>query len=290
MATYSVDINVRKKIFEIPMDPIIAVSPSSININSLTNQSISSIANTISTKPQLITKAQLQNLGNNINLVGYDPLAGLIENSNKTFSPKLLNWVEPYDLDINGTYKTIFYTEVNSELKVGDKVFILNGNYDSDLLIQKNKYKKGRDGYKVLYVDKCKIALDIDYTGVLPYKSSIDDDFIKVYYIRNQSEFLHANRSVTTKSGKFESKFSYYNNNIIYVDNAYSTSDFWGKNTGVDGPGFYIRSSTASWASITTPFITTGSYSYATQSNANRIKIMNGDFIYNGKEYKEGFV
>jgi len=291
MATYSVDINVRKKIFQIPIDPIsITYAEPFSNVPTLTNSSISTIANTIATKPQLITRAQLRNLGNNINLVGYDPLIGLDTNSNKTFSPKLLNWVEPYDLDMNGTYKTTFYTEVNSGLKVGDKVFILNGEYDSDLLIQKNKYKKGRDGYKVLYVDNCKITLDIDYTGVLPYKSSIDDDFIKIYYIRNASEFLHANRSVTTKSGKFENKFSYYNNNIIYVDNAYTTNEFWGKNTGVAGPGFYVRSSTASWTNITTPFITTGSYSYATQSVANRVKVMNADFTYNGKEYKEGFI
>lgn len=291
MPTYSVDINVRKKIFNIPLDPIsISYTEPSSNVPTLTNSSIRTIANTIATRPQLITRAQLQSLGNNINLVGYDPLIGLVTNSNKTFSPKLLNWVEPYDLNASGTYKTIFYTEVNSELKVGDKVFILNGNYDSDLLIQKNKYKKGRDGYKVLYVDKCKIALDIDYTGVLPYKSSIDDDFIKIYYIRNQSEFLHANRSVTTKSGKFENKFSYYNNNIIYVDSAYTTTEFWGINTGVAGPGFYVRSSTASWTNITTPFITTGSYSYATQSVSNRVKVMNADFTYNGKEYKEGFI
>jgi len=239
MATYSVDINVRKKIFNIPVDPIsISYTEPFSNVPTLTNSSISTIANTIATKPQLITRAQLQNLGNNINLVGYDPLIGLVTNSNKTFSPKLLNWVEPYDLDASGTYKTIFYTEVNSGLKVGDKVFILNGTYDSDLLIQNNKYKKGRDGYKVLYVDNCKIALDIDYTGVLPYKSSIDDDFIKVYYIRNQSEFLHANRSVTTKGGKFENKFNYYNNNIIYVDSAYSTTEFWGMNTGVSVQDF----------------------------------------------------
>lgn len=291
MPTYSVDINVRKKIFNIPLDPIsVNYTEPSSSVPTLTNLSIRTIANTIATRPQLITRAQLVNLGNNINLVGYDPLAGLVTNSNKIFSPKLLNWVEPYDVYGNSSYKTIFYTEVNSELKVGDKVFILNGNYDSDLLIQKNKYKKGRDGYKVLYVDKCKIALDIDYTGVFPYISSIDDDFIKIYYIRNQSEFLHANRSVTTKGGKFENKFSYYNNNIIYVDNAYTTTEFWGKNTGVAGPGFYVRSSTATWINITTPFITTGSYSYATQSVSNRVKVMNADFTYNGKEYKEGFI
>jgi hypothetical protein len=286
MPTYSVDINVRKKIFEIPVDPVIAYNLPSSNA-SLTNASINAIAETISTKPQLITRAELQNLGNNINLVGVDPLANLITNSNKTFSPKLLNWVEPYDVDGNGTYKTIFYTEVNSELKVGDKVYILNGNYDSDLLIKKNKYKKGRDGYKVLFVDKCKIALDIDYTGVQPYKLSNDDDFINVYYVRNSSEFLHANRAVSTKNGQFQNKFSYLNN-IIYVDSSYSTSQDWGINSGVTGSGFYFRSSTASWINITNDIITTGSYSYATQSLG--LKVMNGVFTYNGREYRENFI
>jgi hypothetical protein len=43
--------------------------------------------------------------------------------------------------------KTLFYTEVNSGLKVGDRVFIINGNYDSDLLIKQNKYKSKNINY-----------------------------------------------------------------------------------------------------------------------------------------------
>ncbi len=53
-----------------------------------------------------------------------------------------MNYVEPYN--IKGYNKTLFYTEVNTELKVGDKVFIINGIYDSNLLIENDKYKKGR--------------------------------------------------------------------------------------------------------------------------------------------------
>lgn len=289
MATYSIDINIRKKIFDIPLDPIgVNYTEPISNVPTLTNSSVSKVANIIATKPQLITKAELENLGNNINLVGYDPLANLITNSNKTFSPKLLNWVEPYNIEGSDTYKTLFYTEVNTELKVGDKVYILNGNYDSDLLIKKNKYKKGRDGYKVLYVDNCKVALDIDYTGVLPYVQNNDDEFIKVYYIKDKSEFLHANRSVTTKNGQFENKFSYNQNSIIYVDSSYSISEKWGLNSGVVGPGFYVRSSTASWVDVTSQ-LTSGTYSFIGTSN-DRVKIFNGDFTHAGIEYKEGFI
>jgi hypothetical protein len=81
-------------------------------------------------------------------------------------------------------------------LKKGDKVFIINGNYDNDLLIKENKYKKGRDGYKILYIDKCRVVLDIDFTGVLPYCVENDDDFIKVYspefnlVIKNEKDLI----------------------------------------------------------------------------------------------------
>jgi hypothetical protein len=294
-----VDINVRKKIFNISNITSVKYKQPISNVPNFTNSSISMISNLISTKPKLITKGELQNLGKDIKLVGYDPLAGLVSNSNKTFTSKLLNWVEPYEIKgianhTNAFTQTLFYTEVNSELKVGDRVFIINGTYDSDLLIKINKYKKGRDGYKILYIEKCKVVLNIDYTGILPYSISADDEFIKVYYIRDKSEFLHANRSITTKNANVDNKFSYYQNNIAFIDNNYSTIQNWGLNDGIStSPGFYVRSSTASWTNITTDFINSGSYSYAlspTYSNVNRVKIMNADFTYNGREFKEGYI
>ena len=143
---------------------------------SLTNSATQEISNLISTKPMLISKAELLSLGSNIKLVGYDPVLNLNSTINRSFSPRLINWVEPYE--VKGILKSLFYTEINSELKVGDRVFIVNGNYDSDLLIESDKYKKGRDGYKILYIDNCKVVLDINYTGVLPYKEDIIDNFI----------------------------------------------------------------------------------------------------------------
>jgi hypothetical protein len=268
---------------------------------SLTNSATQEISNLISTKPMLISKAELLSLGSNIKLVGYDPILGLNSTIDRSFSPRLVKWVEPYE--IKGILKTLFYTEINSGLKVGDRVFIVNGNYDSDLLIESNKYKKGRDGYKVLYIDNCRIVLDINYTGVLPWEEDIIDNFIKVYYIRNQQEFLHANRQVTTRDGVFDYKFNHHQNNISFIDQDYTTFTIsgarWGLNGGVVGsPGFFVRNGrTQSWTNITTEFTDTtnitASYSYAlspTYYNNDRIKIMNGDFTYNGKQYKEGFV
>ena len=268
---------------------------------SLTNSATQEISNLISTKPMLISKAELLSLGSNIKLVGYDPILGMNSIIDRSFSPRLINWVEPYE--IKGILKTLFYTEINSGLKVGDRVFIINGNYDSDLLIESNKYKRGRDGYKVLYIDNCKVVLDINYTGVTPWKEDIIDNFIKVYYIRNQQEFLHANRQVTTRGGSFNYKFNRYQNNISFIDQDYTTFTVagarWGLNGGVIGsPGFFVRNGTTqSWTNISSDFTNTtnitASYSYAlspTYYNNDRIKIMNGDFTYNGKQYKEGFV
>ena len=268
---------------------------------SLTNSGTQEISNLISTKPMLISKAELLLLGSNIKLVGYDPVLGMNSTINRSFSPRLINWVEPYE--IKGILKSLFYTEINSELKVGDRVFIVNGNYDSDLLIESDKYKKGRDGYKILYIDNCKVVLDINYTGVKPWKEDIIDNFIKVYYIRNQQEFLHANRQVTTRNGVFDYKFNRYQNTISFIDQDHTTFTIsgarWGINGGVIGsPGFFVRNGrTQSWTNITSAFTNTtnitASYSYAlspTYYNNDRIKIMNGDFTYNGKQYKEGFV
>ena len=111
----------------------------------------------IITKPFLVADADLKDLGQNINLVGYDTFGKSIENTNQYASPRLINWVEPYE--ISGFKKTLFYTEINSNLMVGDRVFIINGNYDNNNLIKKDKYKKGRDGYKVLKVENCKIVM-----------------------------------------------------------------------------------------------------------------------------------
>lgn len=222
-------------------------------------------------------------------IVGYNPIYDMVSNSNKTFTSKLLNWVEPYEIE--GYNKTLFYTEVNTELKVGDKVFIINGVYDSNVLIQNNKYKKGRDGYKVLLIDKCKVVLDIDYNGVLPYLTSNDDNFIKIYHISDIKGFVQANRQITTKDGSFEHSFSYYKNNIAYIDNDYLYNKNWGYSSVSGTPGFFVKNSNT-WTNITSDILS-GSYSYSLSNsipNVDRIKIMNSDFTHNGKTFKEGYI
>ena len=246
----------------------------------------------IITKPFLVADADLKDLGQNINLVGYDTFGKSIENTNQYASPRLINWVEPYE--ISGFKKTLFYTEVNSNLMVGDRVFIINGNYDNNNLIKKDKYKKGRDGYKVLKVENCKIVLDIDYTGIAPQKDDSLDDYIKVYYIENKESFLSANRQVTTRGGVFDYKFNYGQNNIVFVDSDYPKIDSWGLNKGIIGsPGFFVRNDKDVWYNISDDLIYLGSFSVALSkkySNNGKILIQDGDFVYNGVQFNEGFV
>lgn len=234
-------------------------------------------------------------LSEDIKIVGYNPIYDMVFNSNKTFTSKLLNYVESYEIE--GVDKTLFYTEVNSELKVGDKVFIINGIYDSNLLIENNKYKKGRDGYKVLLIDKCKVVLDIDYTDNLPYLTGNDDDFIKIYYIKDIKDFIHANRQITTNisnpgSDIPEYSFSNNKNNIAFIDGneSYLYNGNWGKGSVIGTPGFFVKNSDI-WTKIALSDILSGYYTF---NNADRIKIMNSDFTYddNGTiiNFKEGFV
>jgi hypothetical protein len=251
--------------------------------------------------PSLITSTNFNSLGNDINIVGTFASVDSISNSDKYVSPMLLNYIEPYSYQ--GTDKTLFYTEVNTNLKEGDRVFIINGNYDSNELIEVDKYKKGRDGYKVLFVDYCKIALDIDYTGDLPNKGNIENgdnmsDYIKVYYLDSYDSFLLANKQLSTRNGSLNHKFDYYQNNIAFIDNDYSEiNDGWVYSKGVTAsPGFYVKNPTQSyWSSITTEFINSGSYSLALApsynfSNNGKLKVMTKSFTYNGFEFQNGYV
>lgn len=204
--------------------------------------------------------------------------------SNKFYTSKLLNYVE--SVEIGGFRKTVFYTELNTNFNVGDRVFIVNGNYDSADFISIDKYTKYTDGYRVLGCDGCRLILDLDYTGQLPY---IDDNLnksIKVYRIRNQREFDYINsikinitpisfRDDTTVYNPFPSngrisKFAgklynlgtpattgliLFSDSIIYVDTSYlGSTSIYNQNSGNVGSGFFVRDDTAAipqWLDVT---------------------------------------
>lgn len=266
------------------------------------------IKKSVFNKPFLLTADELLDIGQDINLVGYDSQLNLTSDDTNIVlkygnpcSPKILNWVEPYN--IAGTNYTLFYTEVNSGFNVGDRVFIINGAYDSDDLIATNKYKKGHDGYKVLYIDKCRVVLDIVFAGngQLPSNGvtqSTDDfdKFIKVYTVTDSSEFLHVNRQITTQGDpvirNVDFKFNAFHNNIIYTEVDYPATTGWGANLGLTGsPGFFIKNNAQQWVNVTTEFMS-GSYSSfisSTYSN-DKVIILNDSFTYGNTEFKEDLV
>ena len=209
-----------------------------INTNKLLKNKLK---NLVSIKPRLIDYSFYSSLGFDSNIVGFDATLSQLDETDKPMSPRLLNWVEPYI--ISGVRKTLFYTEVNSGLKVGDRIFIINGNYDSDLLIKEDKYKRGRDGYKVLFVDNCRIVLDYDYTGVLPWIEEDLDNFVKVHYVETRSDFESVNRQLTTRGDTLDYKFNFYQTNFIYTNNIFSanTGPEWGVNGGITQSGFHVR-------------------------------------------------
>jgi hypothetical protein len=258
-------------------------------------QTLNSINTLIKLKPKLVPKPQLQEVGTAINTVYVDPLAGLISDQNKPFSPRIINWVEPYL--ISGIRYTSFYTEVNSGLSVGDRVFIIGGNYDSDALVKVNKYRRGRDGYKVLYIDRCQFVLDIDYTGVLPFSEDIPDNFIQVHYVSDEADFLQVNRQTTTKDGNFNYKFNYYQNNLIFTDQDFTNpllANGYGGNSGLtSSPGFFVRNSSVNWTNISSS-IMVGTFSFAksitSTSSNDRLKIVNKTFTYGVTEFEKDVV
>lgn len=216
-----------------------------------------------------------------------------------TSSPRLLNIVHPYY--INGFYKTVFYTEVESNFKPDDIVYIINGNYDSFSKIKENKYKKNINGYKVLYVDKCMLILDINYTGIKPYEKVDMDNIIKVYYIKNQREFDYINNLYVGKGAPIQdyiNKFNIYENNIIFASQAFSgSSGFTGPYSNITGPGFYYRESNGNWVNITYDLLNNTSYfnnilspTYVSTNNIKRLIILNSGFYYNNYEWKENCV
>ena len=216
------------------------------------------------------------------------------------FSTRLVNYVEP--IIFNGLIKTAFYTEFNTNLEKGDKVFIINGNYDSNAIIQDETYINQTTGYNVLQVDKCKIILDIDYTGIKPnnddYTKS-NDEFIKIYNITSQREFDYINSlKITTYDNGFYSKFEYgLSNNIIFVNTAFlGTSSDINSNGGITStvPGFYQKNTaTNNWQYLSSflgtssiYFKTTGSPTYSLTNNG-KLRIIGEDININNQIFKQ---
>lgn len=229
------------------------------------------------------------------------------EKPRRTHSVKFINYVEPYD--IAGVRYTLFYSEVDTNLEVGNRVFVIGGNYDSDTLFQKDKFNKNSSGYNVLFIDKTRIVLDIPFDGTLPHTDEPVDNFIKVYVASSQEDFnyflqTHSNRDWPYVTNRFASSGPYSNNNLLYINGTFSinTSGDWGilgfTSSGIGyftySNSFFILSGTTSgYLHDITNNILTGIYSkfLSTEQYCNRdLKIMNESFTTTtGLDFKKGY-
>jgi len=132
----------------------------------------------------------------------------------ETYSSALVNYSEPRT--INGVHYTRFYTEFNTELSVGDFVYILNGNYDNTDLLNINEYQQGTTGYEVLEIDRNSITLDILYRDEDPWNEDPFADYTKVYLVDNIQKFNYENIDNSFGfEGQSGDKYSIFNNNVF---------------------------------------------------------------------------
>jgi hypothetical protein len=238
--------------------------------------------------PTLISLSDLNSLSST-NLVGVDNFKKIFETTNFSFSSRLLNYIEPEIF--KGIERTVFYSGINTEFNKGDKVFILNGNYDSNSYIKTNKYDLDSDGYEVLDIDNGRIVLDVKYDkDKLPYTEVVESDVVNVYYVSNTDELEQVTSNTSISGVK---KFDNSLNNIIYYDgsNNYQISNIFDPSySGLTGSGATYSGPTSSefnqingyeWANINNDFLS-GTSSFLDK----KIKIINSDF----GDYKKGFV
>jgi hypothetical protein len=176
---------------------------------------------TIKSGLKTLTDEQKSNLTSD-NIVSIDAKKLLLETRQYSSSVRLVKWVEPYN--VGGVDYSLFYTEVDHFYKVGDKVFIEGGVYDFDAFISDKDYTSGYDGYKVLFVDRCRLVLDIEFTGDLPTNEEPIDNFVKVYVANTQYEFDYYLQTVSMRqdSGVLQNKFERGLNNFLYLNGTFT--------------------------------------------------------------------
>lgn len=249
---------------------------------------------------------------NSDSLVGLDANKILYEKNRRTFSVKLEGYIEPYE--VGGIIYTMFYTDVDHNLRVGERVFIVGGFYDSDDLIKADKFNPLADGYKVLFVDRTKVALDIEYTGDLPSKTDPIDDFIKVYVASSQDEFEYLCQTYTNRglsldisgndapvsTNRFSYAYSsnsgitYSTNTFLYLNGTFSISGGqFGINSTTLGNSFVILDrNSGNLVDITSDLLSGnyGQYLSDVLLNNDRIKILGTSFEVGNSEFRKNSV
>jgi hypothetical protein len=242
--------------------------------------------------------AVLQRSVSNVSSTNPQPVVGSVfvtsqTTNNNFYSSKLLNYVESVEVD--GVLKTAFFSEVNTNFNIGDRVFIVNGNYDSNELVNVNKYRKFCDGYRILSVNGCRVILDIDYTGASPYSQYTTRDFIFIHVVDTQKDFDYINTVKVSLDGSPQTKSIFSGNivdgklvlecqNILYVTRNFqggqSPTDVYGK---VDNSGFWVRVDDGVnnlWIDVSYYVISNNIVQNNLFSTSGNIFIRGKDFVY----------
>lgn len=258
---------------------------------------------------QSLVNAEVE--GNENIIVSVDLNQVVYKKTKKTFSVKFINYIDPYE--ISGVRYTMFYTEVDHNLEKGDRVFIVGGNYDSDLIIQDNKFNKKADGYIVQYVDRTKVVLDIEWVDVNPWNEYPIDDFIKVYVASTQEEFdyflsnLSGSGNIVSGSDRLLSnRFAYdsisltSNNNILYANGTFSIGQsikyFIGGAASPDSFMVFDLDTAATSTlqgellDITSDILSGLQMDLFPFSENDRLMILNDSFTKNGVKFKENHI
>ena len=240
----------------------------------------------------------------------------IYKKSKKTFSTRFINYVEPYE--ISGVRYTLFYTEVDHNLSKGDRVFIVGGNYDSDLIIRANPFNSKSDGYLVQYVDRTKVVLDIEWINITPWEEEPIDNFIKVYVASSQDEFDFLWKSVSyrgtilvnyqgTDQPFLANKFAYdpitgnSMGNVLFSNGTFDTIEI--NDDSISGNPTYsytfniLEVDPTSTGALTTGNILdvtsdvlSGNYTNFNNMSNGLFKIIGGSFELNGTSFQEGYI
>jgi hypothetical protein len=267
------------------------------------------------------TKSTFNKIRLTLDRLGIDPIISpnvkeidrnlLLEDREYTPSVRIKNWSEPFQF--GGKTFTLFYTEVDHKIKVGDKVFIEGGVYDSNTLID-TLTTTGFDGRTVIYVDRCKIALDIEWIGELPIREENIDNFVKVYVANTQDEFNYYSQLISMRGGSSQNKFDIGINNFLYLNGTFSITpgqynlSGFGSDLGLStivqdlGNKFVIRAFTASnnyFIDINNDVIGNNFEQYLNPNwnqsqsplfNNKKLRIFGGNFINSGINFRRGSV
>lgn len=239
-----------------------------------------------------------------LSLVSIDTTKILKKNIDKSFSVRLIKWVESYLQ--NGIQYSLFYTEVNHNLKVGDKVYIVGGNYDTETLRDKKKTNPLSNGYTVLSTDRCKVVLNIPYTGIQPTNEEPLDNFTKLYTASDDFEFIsYLNTWSARIDGDYlRSRFYEGTNNFLVLNGTYSitpgqsgilgftSSTNLSTNQTTHGNCVLYRRSDDYLVDITFEFMSGSFSSYLspTATNNGKVKVMNNDLVVSNQSFKNGYV